>query len=101
MTSSIDITRSRDAQFQRVAADIGHAFDVEIRTRDVYIECTPDFTQPSEVADAASDVLHPVLGAAGTHAWTSIGVYPLPQYVSAEQNMTAASVRGAPFDPRR
>ncbi|MEO8506185.1 MAG: RidA family protein [Betaproteobacteria bacterium] len=101
MPSSIEIAPARDARFQRVAADIGHAFDGEIRTRDVYIECTPDFTQQSEVADAVSDVLHPVQDAAGMHARTSIGVCQLPKNATVERYMTAAIDRAAPFDPRR
>jgi len=57
----------------------------------VFTQCTPDFTQASEVADAASDLLHAVLGEAGRHARTSVGVYQLPKNASVELEMTVAT----------
>ncbi|RZL90476.1 MAG: RidA family protein, partial [Variovorax sp.] len=45
----------------------------------VFIQSTADFTQQSEVADAASDLLHRVFGEAGVHTRTSVGVYSLPK----------------------
>jgi enamine deaminase RidA (YjgF/YER057c/UK114 family) len=56
----------------------------------VYTQCTADFTQQSEVADAASDLLHEILGERGTHSRTSIGVYQLPKNASVELDMIAA-----------
>jgi enamine deaminase RidA (YjgF/YER057c/UK114 family) len=56
----------------------------------VYVQCTADFTQHSEVADAASDLLHTVLGEAGIHARTSIGVYQLPKNATVELELQAA-----------
>lgn len=56
----------------------------------VYTQCTADFTQQSEVADAASDLLHEILGARGTHSRTSIGVYQLPKNASVELDMMVA-----------
>jgi enamine deaminase RidA (YjgF/YER057c/UK114 family) len=55
----------------------------------VYVKCAENFTQQSEVADAASDLLVQVLGAAGTHARTSVGVYQLPKNASVELDMVA------------
>ena len=55
----------------------------------VFVQCAPDFTQLSEVADAASALLQEVLGEAGAHARTSVGVYQLPKNASVELEMTA------------
>lgn len=56
----------------------------------VYVQCAADFTQHSEVADAASDLLHATLGAAGTHTRTSVGVYQLPKNATVELDLIAA-----------
>lgn len=56
----------------------------------VYIQCTADFTQQSEVADGASEVLHAVLGAAGVHTRTSVGVHQLPKNAPVELDLIAA-----------
>jgi enamine deaminase RidA (YjgF/YER057c/UK114 family) len=45
----------------------------------VYVRCSPDFTMQSEVADGASDVLYKVLGEAGMHTRSSVGVLQLPK----------------------
>lgn len=50
----------------------------------VFVQSAQDFTQQSEVADAASDLLHAVLGEAGFHTRTSVGVYQLPKNASVE-----------------
>ena len=55
----------------------------------VYVQCAQDFTQQSEVADAASNLLVQILGAAGTHARTSVSVYQLPKNASVELDMVA------------
>ena len=61
----------------------------------VYVQCTEDFTQHSEVADAASDLLYEVLGDAGAHARTSVGVYQLPKNATVELDMVARATDGA------
>lgn len=53
----------------------------------VFTQSAPDFTQQSEVADAASALLKAVLGEAGTHARTSVGVYQLPKNAAVEVDM--------------
>ena len=57
----------------------------------VFTQCDADFTQLSEVADAASDLLHSVFGDAGRHARTSVGVYQLPKNASVELEMMVAT----------
>lgn len=56
----------------------------------VYTQSAADFTQQSEVADAASNMLRAVLGEAGIHSRTSVGVYQLPKNASVELNLTVA-----------
>lgn len=58
----------------------------------VYVQCGPDFTQQSEVADAASEVLYSVLGPAGAHTRTSVGAYQLPKNAPVEIDLIAAAV---------
>jgi enamine deaminase RidA (YjgF/YER057c/UK114 family) len=53
----------------------------------VYTRSSPTFTQQSEVADAASQVLHEVLGQAGQHTRTSIGVAQLPKGAAVELDL--------------
>jgi enamine deaminase RidA (YjgF/YER057c/UK114 family) len=57
----------------------------------VFVQCTADFTQQSEVADAASDLLHRVFGDAGVHVRTAVGVYALPKNATVEVEMTVAA----------
>jgi len=57
----------------------------------VYVQCTQDFTQHSEVADAASDVFCKVLGEAGRHARTSVGVHQLPKNATVELDLVATT----------
>lgn len=59
----------------------------------VYVQCTADFTQQSEVADGASDLLFSVLGEAGAHTRTSVGVQQLPKNATVEVDLVA-SVHG-------
>lgn len=56
----------------------------------VYVRCVPTFTQQSEVADGASDVLVRVLGPNGVHARTSVGVLQLPKGAAVELDLVAA-----------
>lgn len=55
----------------------------------VYVQCTPDFTQHSEVADGASELLVEVLGDIGLPARSAIGVAQLPKNASVEVELTA------------
>jgi enamine deaminase RidA (YjgF/YER057c/UK114 family) len=57
----------------------------------VFVQCTAEFTQQSEVADAASDLLHRVFGDAGVHVRTAVGVYQLPKNASVELEMSAVA----------
>jgi len=61
----------------------------------VYVHCSQDFTQHSEVADAASDLLHQVLGEAGVHARSAIGVCQLPKNAMVEVELTASAREAA------
>lgn len=57
----------------------------------VFTQSAADFTQQSEVADAASNLLAAVLGsAAGPHGRTSVGVYQLPKNAAVELDATVA-----------
>jgi len=56
----------------------------------VFVNSAADFTQQSEVADGASEVLYAVLGDAGAHTRTSVGVYQLPKGASVEVDMLVA-----------
>ncbi len=55
----------------------------------LYVQCAADFTQQSEVADGASEVLFFVLGQAGAHTRSSIGVYQLPKNATVELDLIA------------
>ncbi|MGY2140645.1 RidA family protein [Pseudomonas reactans] len=57
----------------------------------VYVRSAEDFDQQSEVANGASDLLHEILGAAGVHARTSIGVMQLPKSAAVEIDMIAVA----------
>jgi enamine deaminase RidA (YjgF/YER057c/UK114 family) len=56
----------------------------------VYVNSACDFTQQSEVADGASDLLFEVLGEAGRHTRTSVGVAQLPKGATVELDLIAA-----------
>jgi len=55
-----------------------------ILTMTVYVRSAAGFTQQSEVADAASELLLQVMGDAGHHARTSVGVAELPKGAAVE-----------------
>jgi enamine deaminase RidA (YjgF/YER057c/UK114 family) len=57
----------------------------------VYVQSADTFTQQSEVADGASDLLIAVLGPAGVHARTSVGVYQLPKNATVELDLVAVA----------
>jgi enamine deaminase RidA (YjgF/YER057c/UK114 family) len=52
---------------------------VSVPRINVFVRSAPDFTQQSEVADGASDVLSTVLENAGVHTRTSVGAFQLPK----------------------
>lgn len=56
----------------------------------VFVHSAPQFTQHSEVADAASEILQRVLGPAGRHSRTSVGVVQLPKNAAVELDLIAA-----------
>ena len=58
----------------------------------VFVRCTADFTQHSEVADAASEVFYRVLGEAGAHTRTSVGVLQLPKGATVELDLIASTL---------
>lgn len=55
----------------------------------LYVQCTDSFTLQSEVADGASEVLFFVLGQAGAHTRSSIGVLQLPKNATVELDLIA------------
>ena len=57
----------------------------------VYVQCAEDFTHHSEVADGASELLHAILGKAGAHTRTSVGVYQLPKNATVELDLIAVA----------
>ena len=56
----------------------------------VYVQSTQTFTQQSEVADGASEILFTVLGPAGAHSRTSVGVCQLPKNATVEVDLIAS-----------
>lgn len=59
----------------------------------VFIQSTEGFAQHSEVGDGASNLLTNVLGDAGRHPRTSVGMNSLPKNVPVEIDMTVALKR--------
>jgi enamine deaminase RidA (YjgF/YER057c/UK114 family) len=57
----------------------------------VFVQCSASFTQQSEVADAASDLLYFVFGERGAHSRTSVGVQQLPKNATVELDLIAAA----------
>ncbi|MBX9902134.1 MAG: RidA family protein [Burkholderiaceae bacterium] len=62
----------------------------------VYVQSANGFTQQSEVADGASNLLRKILGEAGVHTRTSVGVFQLPKNAAVEIDMVIALHRSAP-----
>ena len=56
----------------------------------VYVRSAAGFTQQSEVADGASEVLFKVLGPAGAHSRPSVGVLQLPKGAAVEVDLIAS-----------
>ncbi len=55
----------------------------------VYVQSAQGFTQQSEVADGASEILFSVLGPVGAHTRTSVGVFQLPKNATVEVDLIA------------
>jgi enamine deaminase RidA (YjgF/YER057c/UK114 family) len=55
----------------------------------VFVQSARHFTQQSEVADGASEILFKVLGSAGAHTRTSVGVLQLPKNATVEISLVA------------
>ena len=102
-----DVTLARAQHAARVCAmralallqrALGTLDDVQTILRmTVYVQSSDHFTQQSEVADAASEVLHAVLGGAGVHTRTSVGVLQLPKSATVEIDLIAtAKTQGDP-----
>lgn len=56
----------------------------------VFVQAADGYTQLSEVADGASEILFRVLGEAGIHTRTSVGVAQLPKNAAVELDLIAA-----------
>jgi enamine deaminase RidA (YjgF/YER057c/UK114 family) len=56
----------------------------------VYVKSTEDFVDLSDVANGASDIFSHVLGDAGIHTRTTVGVYQLPKNAAIEVDMIVA-----------
>ena len=56
----------------------------------VYVQSASAFTQQSEAADGASEVLYAVFGKDGVHTRTSVGVLQLPKNATVEIDMIAS-----------
>ena len=56
----------------------------------VFTQASAEFTLLSEVADGASELLHFVLGEAGRHTRTSVGVFRLPKNATVELDLVAS-----------
>jgi enamine deaminase RidA (YjgF/YER057c/UK114 family) len=77
------------ALLQRALGSLEHIQSVPRIT--VYVQSAPHFTQQSEVADGASEVLFQVLGPhAGAHSRTSVGVLQLPKNAAIEIDLIAS-----------
>lgn len=55
----------------------------------VFVQSAQHFTQQSEVADGASELLFKILGPAGAHTRTSVGVFQLPKNATVELSLVA------------
>lgn len=62
----------------------------QVLTMTVYVACTPEFTEIPQVADGASKVLVDLLGDAGRHTRSAIGVVALPRRAPVEVELSVA-----------
>jgi enamine deaminase RidA (YjgF/YER057c/UK114 family) len=56
----------------------------------VYVHSDAGFTQQSEVADGASEILYAVFAPSGAHTRTSVGVVQLPKDAAVELDLVLA-----------
>lgn len=70
------------ALVRHIAGSLDHITAIPRIT--VFVRSAPSFTQQSEVADAASNLLVAVLGPVGVHTRTSVGVAQLPKGATVE-----------------
>lgn len=56
----------------------------------VFVQCTPSFTEHSEIADAASDLLYTLFEPDGGHTRTSVGAHALPKNAAVELDLLLA-----------
>ncbi len=56
----------------------------------VYVHSAANFTEQSEVADAASEILYTLLEPHGGHTRTAVGVHQLPKNASVELDLLVA-----------
>jgi len=73
-----------------IAVELGEDFEQrfeQIARVRVFVASTPDFTDQHLVADAASGLLHEVLGQAGRHARSAVGCVSLPLDAPVEIEM--------------
>lgn len=90
--AEVPIERSRLAariSTMRALALVGQAVGglgkiVAVPRMTVFVRSAPLFTQQSEVADGASDLLAIVLGSISVHSRTSVGVLQLPKGATVE-----------------
>jgi enamine deaminase RidA (YjgF/YER057c/UK114 family) len=74
-----------------VAKSAGSLDDIaQVLRVGVFVRSASGFTQQSEVANGASDLLVRVLGSAGQHTRTSVGVTQLPKGAAVEVEMSVA-----------
>lgn len=62
----------------------------QVLSMTVYVACTPEFAELPQVADGASKVLVDILGDAGTHTRSAIGVVALPRRAPVEVELSVA-----------
>lgn len=56
----------------------------------VFVQRMPGFTQHSEIADAASDLLYTLFEPEGGHTRTSVGAHSLPKNAAVELDLLLA-----------
>lgn len=73
---------------------LGSLDDVERMLQvNVFVNSSPDFTDPTTVADGASAIFHEILGPRGKHTRTAVCVNQLPRGACVEINAVLASKR--------
>jgi enamine deaminase RidA (YjgF/YER057c/UK114 family) len=58
----------------------------------VFVQSATSFTQQSEVADGASEILYAIFGKDGVHTRTSVGVHQLPKNATVEIDMIVSAL---------